>query len=51
MGLLLCDDVDSVNDAWDVTQDREKDIQPEVLADAHLEEHAKRWQQVREEDA
>jgi hypothetical protein len=50
--LLVFDyDIDGVNDAGDVTQDRQQDIDPEVQADADLEEHAERRQQDGKEDS
>ena len=40
-----------VNDARDVAEDRQKDVYPKVLGEAHLQEHAQRREQNRGHDA
>ena len=40
-----------MNDARNVTQQREQDVQPEGTGKTDLEKDAKRWQQNREDDA
>lgn len=43
--LFLGDDPNGVNDAGNVTQKGEQDVQPEMQAEAHLEENADRREQ------
>ncbi|MNY80485.1 hypothetical protein D3C86_2215480 [compost metagenome] len=40
-----------MDDAGDVAQQGEQDVQPEGAAEAHLEEHAERRQKDGDEDA
>jgi hypothetical protein len=40
-----------VDYARDEAEDRKDDVDPEVLADPHLQKHPKRWQEYRDYDA
>jgi hypothetical protein len=40
-----------MNDAWNVAQDRQEDVEPELSTQANGEEHADRWKQDSEQDA
>ena len=42
--------VQGVDDAWNVTQDREEDVDQQVGATATFEEHSKRWEEDGEDD-
>lgn len=44
-GLLAQDNPDGMNDAWDVTAQRQQDIEPEMQAKANLKKHADRRQE------
>ena len=39
-----------MDDAWNVTQDREEDVDQQVGATATFEEHSKRWEEDGEDD-
>ena len=45
------DDPDRVDDAGEVAQDRQQDVEPELPAQAYGEEHADGWQEDGENDA
>ena len=49
--IACSDDIHSVDDARNIAEDREQDIDPELKPDTHLQEHADRRQQNRENDA
>jgi hypothetical protein len=40
-----------MNDAWNVAQDRQEDVEPELTTQADGEEHADRWEQDGQKDA
>jgi hypothetical protein len=40
-----------MNDAWNIAQDRQEDVEPELSAQADGEEHADWWKQDSEQDA
>ena len=44
-----CDDPDGVNEARDIAQKRQQDVQPEMKSEADLQEHSDRWQDYRED--
>jgi hypothetical protein len=46
-----CDDPDRMKDTWEVAEDRQQDVEPELPAEANGQEHANRWQEDREEDS
>jgi len=46
--LVLGDHPDGVDDAGNITEDGKQDVYPELLPDAHLQEHAERRQDNRE---
>ena len=48
---LACDDPDRMDDAWNVAQDRQENIEPELSAQADREEHADGRQQNGKQDA
>ena len=49
--LILRDDPHGVDDAWDEAENGEQDVDPEVLADAHLQEDPQGREQYRDYDA
>ena len=42
--LSLKNDPNRMDDAGDIAQDRQQDVEPEVTADADLEEYTEWWQ-------
>ena len=51
LGNSTRDDPDGVNDAWNVAQDRQQDVEPELPAQPNGEEHPDRRQQNGKQDA
>lgn len=50
-GLSTCDDPDGVDDAGKIAQKRQQDVDPELRADAYLQEYAERRQNDGQYDA
>lgn len=48
--LVLQDDVQSVDDAWDVTKDGQQDVDKEISIASALEEHTEGWDEDGEDD-
>jgi len=40
-----------VDDAWDIAEDRQKDVYPKLLADSHLQKYPQRREKNRGHDA
>jgi hypothetical protein len=40
-----------MDDAWDIAEDRQKDVYPKLLAYSHLQKHPQRWEKNRGHDA
>ena len=51
LGLALGDDIDRMDDAGEIAQEGEQDIDPELWTDAYLQEHAERRQKDGDDDA
>jgi hypothetical protein len=47
---ILRYDPHRVDDAWDIAEDRQKDVYPELLANSHLQEHPQRRENNRSHD-
>ena len=45
------DDVNGVNDAWDVAQQGQQDVEPERAAEADLQKHTHGWQKDCDDEA
>ena len=48
--LVFRDDPDRVDYARNVAKDRKQDVNPEVLANTNLQEHAQGWEKYRDND-
>ncbi len=52
MNVSACaDDIGSVYYAGNIATDRQQNVDPELKAEADLQQNAKRWQEYRENDA
>lgn len=49
--LFFCNDPDGVNDAGNIAEQREQDIQPEMSSETNLEKHAQGREQDGDNDA
>ncbi len=47
----FCDDIDGVDNAREVAEDGQEDVNPELRAKANLKEYTKRRQQNRDDNA
>src|SRR5215208_2805344 len=48
---ILRYDPHRVDDAWDIAEDRQKDVYPKLLTDSHLQKHPQRREKNRGHDA
>ena len=48
--LVFGDDPNGVDQARDITEEGQKDVQPEVLGKSHLQEHPQGWEEDRNYD-